>query len=120
MSNNDSNSPMNVVEVNLNNKGNNIQTINSNIDYHEINTYNYNLNKDTDNSGDGLSNNQEEAEEEKEQEQEEEELSMAEIAHLKKYMNRQCYVLKNTQIYILLKIPPKSNLHPLKMIPKKK
>ena len=84
MSNNDSNSPMNVVEVNLNNKGNNIQTINTNINYHEINAYNYNSNKDTDNSGDGLSNNQEDVEEEKEQEQEEEELSMAEIAHLKK------------------------------------
>ena len=80
--NNNSNSPMNIVEVNLNNKGNDIQKINPNIIYHEINAYNYKSNKETDNSGDGLSNDRDEAEEEKEQE--EEELSMAEIEHLKK------------------------------------
>ena len=74
------NDVMNVVEVNLNNGGNNNHKINSNIDYHEINVYS--SNKDNDNSGDGLSNNQEDGDEEKEQE--EEELSMAEIEHLKK------------------------------------
>ena len=73
------NDVMNVVEVNLNGEKNN-QKINSNIYYHEINTYS--ANKDNDNSGDRLSNNQEDGDEEKEQE--EEELSMAEIEHLKK------------------------------------
>lgn len=74
--NNDSNNPMNIVEVNLNNGDNN--DIKNNINYHELNINN--SNKDNDNSGDGLSNTQEENEEEQEQE----ELSMAEIDHLKK------------------------------------
>jgi ribosomal protein L40E len=116
MSNN-SNSPMNIVEVNLNNKGNDIQKINPNIIYHEINAYNYKSNKETDNSGDGLSNDRDEAEEEKEQE--EEELSMAEIEHLKKYISKQCYVRKNMQIYILRKIRTKNHLRLQKKIPKK-
>ena len=73
------NDVVNVVEVNLNNGGNNNVKINSNIDYREINVYSFN--KDNDNSGDGLTNNQEDDDEEKEQE---EELSMAEIEHLKK------------------------------------
>ena len=79
--NNESNSPMNIVEVNLNNGEKNEQKNNSNINYQEINKYNYN--KDNDNSGDDFTNPQEENEEEQEQE-EQEELSLAEIAHLKK------------------------------------
>ena len=99
------NDAMNVVEVNLNNGRNNNQKINSNIDYHVINV-------DNDNSGNGSSNNQEDGDEEKEQE---EELSMAEIEHLKKFMNRLCYVMRNMQNYILLKVHIKNQL-PIKTL----
>ena len=75
---NQSNSHMNVVEVNLNNGEKNNNRMNSNVNYQEINVYS--SNKDIDSSGDGFTNPQEENEEEPEQE----ELSMAEIAHLKK------------------------------------
>lgn len=77
----ETNNAMNIVEVNLNNGEKNEHKLKSDINYHEINTYNFSKEHE-DNSGDGLSNQQEEIEEEQEQEQEE--LSMAEIAHLKK------------------------------------
>ena len=71
----ESNSPMNIVQVNLNNEEKIDQKNNTTINYQEIN--NYNFNKDNDNSGDGFTPQEE-------NEEEQEELSLAEIAHLKK------------------------------------
>ena len=78
MSDNDAHTGMNVVEVNLGNgQDNTTSKSTSDVNYHEINTFNSNKH---DNSGEGFNNLQDENEEEQEQE----ELSMAEIEHLKK------------------------------------
>ena len=78
MSENDAHTGMNVVEVNLSNRQDNkTSKSTSEVNYHEINTFNSNKH---DNSGEGFNNLQDENEEEQEQE----ELSMAEIEHLKK------------------------------------
>ena len=78
MSDNEAHTGMNVVEVNLSNRqDNNTSKSTSEVNYHEINTFNSNKH---DNSGEGFNNLQDENEEEQEQE----ELSMAEIEHLKK------------------------------------
>jgi palmitoyltransferase ZDHHC9/14/18/palmitoyltransferase len=98
----ESNSPMNIVKVNLNNGEKNEPKFNSNINYTEINSYNYN--KDNDNSGDGFTNPQEENEEEQEHEQEE--LSLAEIAHLKKIHEQ---TLLRTEKYANLYSPKNSD-----------
>ena len=98
----ESNRPMNIVKVNLNNGEKNEPKFNSNINYTEINSYNYN--KDNDNSGDGFTNPQEENEEEQEHEQEE--LSLAEIAHLKKIHEQ---TLLRTEKYANLYSPKNSD-----------
>ena len=98
----ESNSPMKIVKVNLNNGEKNEPKFNSNINYTEINSYNYN--KDNDNSGDGFTNPQEENEEEQEHEQEE--LSLAEIAHLKKIHEQ---TLLRTEKYANLYSPKNSD-----------
>ena len=98
----ESNHPMNIVKVNLNNGEKNEPKFNSNINYTEINSYNYN--KDNDNSGDGFTNPQEENEEEQEHEQEE--LSLAEIAHLKKIHEQ---TLLRTEKYANLYSPKNSD-----------
>ena len=78
MSDNEAHTGMNVVEVNLSNlQDNKTSKSTSEVNYHEINTFNSNKH---DNSGEGFNNLQDENEEEQEQE----ELSMAEIEHLKK------------------------------------
>ena len=98
----ESNRPMNIVKVNLNNGEKNKPKFNSNINYQEINSYNYN--RDNDNSGDGFTNPQEENEEEQEHEQEE--LSLAEIAHLKKIHEQ---TLLRTEKYANLYSPKNSD-----------
>ena len=98
----ESNRPMNIVKVNLNNGEKNEPKFNSNINYQEINSYNYN--RDNDNSGDGFTNPQEENEEEQEHEQEE--LSLAEIAHLKKIHEQ---TLLRTEKYANLYSPKNSD-----------
>ena len=98
----ESNRPMKIVKVNLNNGEKNEPKFNSNINYTEINSYNYN--KDNDNSGDGFTNPQEENEEEQEHEQEE--LSLAEIAHLKKIHEQ---TLLRTEKYANLYSPKNSD-----------
>jgi hypothetical protein len=103
MSENDAHSGMNVVEVNLSNQQDkNASKSNSDINYHEINTFNSNKH---DNSGEGFNNLQEENEEEQEQE----ELSMAEIEHLKKIHEQ---TLLRSEKYANLYSPQNSDKKP--------
>ena len=103
MSDNDVHSGMNVVEVNLSNQqNNNASKTNSDVNYHEINTFNSNKH---DNSGEGFNNLQDENEEEQEQE----ELSMAEIEHLKKIHEQ---TLLRSEKYANLYSPQNSDKKP--------
>ena len=103
MSDNDAHSGMNVVEVNLSNQqDNNASKSNSDVNYHEINTFNSNKH---DNSGEGFNNLQDENEEEQEQE----ELSMAEIEHLKKIHEQ---TLLRSEKYANLYSPQNSDKKP--------
>ena len=103
MSENDAHSGMNVVEVNLSNQQDkNASKSNSDVNYHEINTFNSNKH---DNSGEGFNNLQEENEEEQEQE----ELSMAEIEHLKKIHEQ---TLLRSEKYANLYSPQNSDKKP--------
>ena len=103
MSDNDAHSGMNAVEVNLSNQqDNNASKSNSDVNYHEINTFNSNKH---DNSGEGFNNLQDENEEEQEQE----ELSMAEIEHLKKIHEQ---TLLRSEKYANLYSPQNSDKKP--------
>jgi hypothetical protein len=103
MSDNDAHTGMNVVEVNLgNHQDNNISKSTSEVNYHEINTFNSNKH---DNSGEGFNNLQDENEEEQEQE----ELSMAEIEHLKKIHEQ---TLLRSEKYANLYSPQNSDKKP--------
>ena len=103
MSDNDAHTGMNVVEVNLSNRqDNNTSKSTSEVNYHEINTFNSNKH---DNSGEGFNNLQDENEEEQEQE----ELSMAEIEHLKKIHEQ---TLLRSEKYANLYSPQNSDKKP--------
>ena len=103
MSDNEAHTGMNVVEVNLSNRqDNNTSKSTSEVNYHEINTFNSNKH---DNSGEGFNNLQDENEEEQEQE----ELSMAEIEHLKKIHEQ---TLLRSEKYANLYSPQNSDKKP--------
>ena len=103
MSDNEAHTGMNVVEVNLSNRQDNkTSKSTSEVNYHEINTFNSNKH---DISGEGFNNLQDENEEEQEQE----ELSMAEIEHLKKIHEQ---TLLRSEKYANLYSPQNSDKKP--------